>query len=34
VLLNIDRAWDRVRGDSRFADAVRKVGLPDAANKK
>jgi hypothetical protein len=27
VFLNVDRAWDRVRNDSRFASAVRRVGL-------
>ena len=28
VFLKVDRAWDRVRADPRFAEAVRKVGLP------
>jgi eukaryotic-like serine/threonine-protein kinase len=28
VFLNVDRAWDALRDDSRFARAVRKVGLP------
>ena len=28
VKLNVDRAWDRIRDDSRFLDAVRRVGLP------
>jgi TolB-like protein len=27
VFLNVDRAWDRVRKDSRFESAVRRVGL-------
>jgi serine/threonine-protein kinase len=30
VFLNVDRAWRTVRGDSRFALAVRRVGLPIA----
>jgi TolB-like protein/tetratricopeptide (TPR) repeat protein len=34
VLLNIDRAWDLVRDDPRFLDAVRKVGLPEQAARK
>ena len=29
VFLNVDRAWRAVRGDSRFAAAVRRVGLPN-----
>ena len=28
VFLNVDRAWDSIRGDRRFAAAVRQVGLP------
>jgi serine/threonine protein kinase/tetratricopeptide (TPR) repeat protein len=28
VFLNVDRAWDRIRSDPRFEDAVLKVGLP------
>jgi serine/threonine protein kinase/tetratricopeptide (TPR) repeat protein len=28
VLLKVDRAWDRVRDDARFAAAVRRVGIP------
>lgn len=28
VFLNVDHAWDAVRGDSRFVGAVRKIGLP------
>jgi serine/threonine protein kinase/tetratricopeptide (TPR) repeat protein len=28
VFLNVDRAWDRVRDDPRFREAVRRVGLP------
>jgi serine/threonine-protein kinase len=27
VLLNVDPAWDALRGDARFADAVRRVGI-------
>jgi len=28
VFLKVDRAWDLVRGDPRFAAAVKQVGLP------
>ena len=28
VLLRVDRAWDSVRDDPRFAAAVRRVGIP------
>ncbi|HET9361646.1 MAG TPA: protein kinase [Vicinamibacterales bacterium] len=28
VFLKVDRAWDLVRDDSRFLEAIRKVGLP------
>jgi TolB-like protein/tRNA A-37 threonylcarbamoyl transferase component Bud32 len=28
VFLKVDRAWDTVRADPRFAEAVRRVGLP------
>jgi eukaryotic-like serine/threonine-protein kinase len=28
VFLKVDRAWDAIRDDPRFADAVRQVGLP------
>ncbi len=28
VFLNVDRAWDAVRDDPRFREAVRRVGLP------
>jgi TolB-like protein len=28
VFLKVDRAWDRVRNDARFAEAIKKVGLP------
>ncbi len=28
VFLKVDKAWDPIRNDSRFADAVRRVGLP------
>jgi serine/threonine-protein kinase len=31
VFLNIDRAWDTIRDDPRFADAVRQVGLPTSS---
>jgi len=28
VLLKVDRAWDRIRDDARFAALVRRVGIP------
>jgi tetratricopeptide (TPR) repeat protein len=28
VFLKVDRAWDNVRNDTRFAEAVKRVGLP------
>ena len=28
VFLNVDRAWDDVRDDPRFEDAVRRMALP------
>ena len=28
VFLNVDRVWDGIRDDSRFQDAVRRIGLP------
>jgi len=28
VFLNVDRAWDAIRADPRFAAAVKQVGLP------
>jgi tetratricopeptide (TPR) repeat protein len=28
VLLKVDRAWDRIRDDARFAAVVRRVGIP------
>lgn len=28
VLLKVDRAWDRIRDDPRFADLARRVGIP------
>lgn len=28
VFLNVDRAWDAIRGDARFGAAVKQVGLP------
>jgi hypothetical protein len=28
VFLKVDRAWDNVRNDPRFAEAVKRVGLP------
>ena len=30
VFLNVDRAWDKIRDDPRFEDAVVRVGLPSA----
>jgi len=27
-LLKVDRAWDRIRDDARFAALVRRVGIP------
>ena len=30
VFLNVDRAWDNIRDDPRFSEAVRRVGLPVA----
>jgi len=34
VLLNIDQAWDPVRNDSRFLDAIGKAGLPEPKGRK
>jgi TolB-like protein/Tfp pilus assembly protein PilF len=34
VFLNVDRAWDSVRGDPQFLEFVRRVGLPDPAGSK
>jgi len=28
VLLKVDRIWDTIRDDSRFQEAIRKIGLP------
>ena len=28
VFLKVDRAWDRIRADPRFASFVRRVGIP------
>ena len=28
VFLKVDRAWDRIRDDARFAALVRRVGIP------
>jgi hypothetical protein len=28
VFLKVDRAWDNVRHDERFHDAIKRVGLP------
>jgi serine/threonine protein kinase/tetratricopeptide (TPR) repeat protein len=28
VLLKVDRAWDRIRGDPRFAALIRRIGIP------
>jgi len=28
VFLKVDRAWDRIRADSRFASLIRRVGIP------
>jgi len=31
VFLNVDRAWDNVRDDPRFSEAVNRVGLPTSS---
>ncbi len=28
ILLKVDRAWDRIRDDPRFARIVRRLGIP------
>ena len=33
VFLNVDRAWDNVRSDPRFLEAIRRVGLPERREK-
>jgi len=31
VFLNVDRAWDKIRDDPRFLEAVKRVGLPTSS---